>query len=82
MTFPLGVRHQKQAGKHENTEIREAKEPTCAEEGYTGDIYCKDCDPKLSSGEKITKAENAWNAGEVTREATCTEAGVKTYTCT
>lgn len=27
------------------------------------------------------KAVHTWNAGEVTKEATCTEKGVKTYTC-
>ena len=27
-------------------------------------------------------AEHTWNAGIVTKEATCTEDGVKTFTCT
>ena len=42
-------------GKHVNTELRNVKVATCAEEGYTGDIYCKDCNTKLSSGEKNCK---------------------------
>ena len=69
-------------GMHENTEIRNAKEATCAEEGYTGDIYCKDCGTKLSSGKTIAKTEHTWDAGKVTKAATCTESGTKTYTCT
>ena len=27
---------------HQHTEIRDKKEVTCEEDGYTGDIYCKD----------------------------------------
>ncbi|MGN0534917.1 MAG: chitobiase/beta-hexosaminidase C-terminal domain-containing protein, partial [Eubacterium sp.] len=37
------------------TEIRGAKEPTCTEEGYTGDTYCKGCGALLSLGEGIPK---------------------------
>ena len=69
-------------GKHQNTEVRNQKEATCAEEGYTGDTYCKDCGTKLSSGEKIAKTGHKWDAGKVTQEATCNAAGTKTYTCT
>ena len=35
------------------TEIRDSKAATCTEDGYEGDIYCKDCGVKLSSGEPI-----------------------------
>ncbi|MBR5427180.1 MAG: Ig-like domain-containing protein [Clostridia bacterium] len=30
----------------------------------------------------IEKAEHSWNAGKITKDPTCTTAGVKTYTCT
>ena len=33
-------------------------------------------------GEKTDVAEHIWNNGEETKAATCTEKGVKTYTCT
>ena len=69
-------------GNHQNTELRNVKEATCAQEGYTGDIYCKDCGTKLSSGKTIAKTEHTWDAGKVTKAATCTESGTKTYTCT
>ena len=42
---------------HVNTEIRDAKEATETEEGYTGDTWCKDCDVKLESGKTIPKLE-------------------------
>ena len=35
---------------HKHTEIRNQREATCKEEGYTGDIYCKDCGEKLVTG--------------------------------
>ena len=69
-------------GKHENTEVRNVKEATCAEEGYTGDTYCKDCGMKLSTGEKIAKKAHIWDSGKVTQKATCTKTGIRTYTCT
>ena len=68
-------------GNHQNTELRNVREATCAEEGYTGDIYCKDCETKLYTGQKINKTEHKWDEGKVTQEANCVEEGVKTYTC-
>ena len=38
---------------HCETEIRNAKEATCTEDGYTGDRYCKDCGALLERGEVI-----------------------------
>ena len=69
-------------GNHQNTELRNVKEATCAQEGYTGDIYCKDCGTKLSSGKTIAKTDHIWDSGKITKTATCKESGTKTYTCT
>lgn len=69
-------------GNHQNTELRNAKEATCTAEGYTGDIYCKDFGTKLQTGKAIAKKVHTWDVGTVTKAATCTEAGIKTYTCT
>ena len=68
-------------GVHKNTELRNVKEATCTEEGYTGDTYCKDCRSKIASGQKVSKMEHSWNSGIVTTPPTCVEHGVKTYTC-
>ena len=68
---------------HQHTEIRNKKEATCKAEGYTGDMYCKDCGEKLSDGKTIAKTtEHTWDDGKVTKAATCTEKGLKLYTCT
>lgn len=67
---------------HQHTELRNVKEATCTQNGYTGDSYCKDCNTKLSSGKTIAKTGHTWDGGKVTKKATCTTKGVKTYTCT
>ena len=67
---------------HQHTELRNVKQATCAHAGYTGDTYCKDCNTKLSSGKTIAKKAHTWDAGKITKKATCTVNGTKTYTCT
>ena len=67
---------------HQHTEIRNKKEATCKEEGYSGDTWCKDCGKKILSGQAIAKTENhSWDSGEITKEPTCKEEGEKTFTC-
>ena len=67
---------------HQHTEIRNKKEATCKETGYSGDTWCKDCGKKILPGQTIAKTENhSWDAGKVTTKATCTEEGEKTFTC-
>ena len=108
---------------HENTELRNAKDATCTEPGYTGDTYCKDCGEKIGTGtaipakghtevideavaatcttpgktegkhcsvcneilvaQKVIPAKgHSWDKGVITTSPTCSDAGVKTYTCT
>ena len=73
----------KAADKHLHNEIRDKKDATCKDEGYTGDTYCTDCGKKISSGQTIAKTDNHnWNTGEITTSPTCKDTGVKTFTCT
>ena len=66
---------------HQHKEVRNAKKATCTEDGYTGDTYCTDCNTKLEFGTVINKLGHTWDNGVITKEATETEEGVKTYTC-
>lgn len=66
---------------HQHKEVKNAKKATCTEDGYTGDTYCKDCGTKLESGTVINKLGHTWDNGVITKEATETKEGVKTYTC-
>lgn len=65
---------------HVNTELQNQKDATCTEAGYTGDLYCKDCDTLVSGGSVIDAKGHAWgaptyewNAGhtEVTAKRVC-----------
>ena len=42
---------------HGETEIKDAKDATCTEEGYTGDTYCTVCGEKIAEGETIAKVD-------------------------
>lgn len=66
---------------HQNTEIKNKKEATCNENGYTGDTYCKECGLLLSKGETIPETGHTWNTGTRTKEPTCTENGELVYAC-
>ena len=46
---------------HTNTEIRNKKDATATEDGYTGDTYCKDCGEKIETGEAIPATGNGEN---------------------
>ncbi len=64
------------------TEIINVKDATCKEAGNTGDLWCKVCEKIAKPGNTITKRPHTWNEGEVTKEATATEYGEFTKTCT
>ena len=59
------------ADNHGDTEVRNVESATCTKDGYTGDVYCKDCDEMVTEGEIIpaghdygtayaTDSENHW----------------------
>ena len=58
-----------------------AVEATCTEPGKTAGSHCSVCGLVLEAQEEIPALGHAWDNGRETRAATCTEAGVKTYTC-
>ena len=59
---------------HKNTEIRNAKDATCTEPGYTGDTYCKDCGEKIGTGTAIPAKGHTEVIDEAVA-ATCTTPG-------
>lgn len=62
---------------HKHTEVRNAKEATCCEKGYTGDTWCTDCSTKISSGSDIpatgkhTDADGKWETDGTNHWHTC-----------
>lgn len=60
--------------KHENTEVRNQSDPTCTEDGYTGDLYCVDCGALLETGSVIPATGHSLITVNA-KAATCTEEG-------
>lgn len=65
------------ASNHKHTEVRNAKEATCCEKGYTGDTWCTDCNTKISSGSDIpatgkhTDDDGKWETDGTNHWHTC-----------
>lgn len=71
------------ACQHANTSIKNAKEPTCTEEGYTGDLVCE-CGFVVKYGEAIEKAEHAFTKnlrGSLKTPGNCTTEAVYAVKC-
>ena len=66
---------------HVHKEVRNAEDATCTEKGYTGDIYCIDCDTRVSKGKRTNALGHDYkNVAEV--PATCvTEGTAATQQC-
>ena len=70
--------------EHEHTETINIKASTCSEKGYTGDLYCSDCEQILEKGNETDlkahtygKASYIWNSDRTKciAEAACTAEG-------
>lgn len=60
--------------KHESAALQDDADATCTEDGYTGDIYCPECEQIITVGEVIPAfghTEDLRNA----EEATCSKEG-------
>ena len=55
---------------------------TCETAGKTEGSHCSVCGTVLKSQTTIAALGHNWDSGKVTKAATCTTAGTKTYTCT
>lgn len=66
--------------KHGATEVRGAKAAACAENGYSGDTYCKECGKVVTGGQSIPAIGHSYTE-KVTKEPTADQEGIKTFTC-
>lgn len=79
---------------HPKTEVRNQKNATKSNEGYTGDTYCLDCGKLVKKGVTIPRVElpaeekacaagnHAWDSGVIIQNPTCKTEGTSKYTCT
>ena len=54
------------AAGHGETELKNAKEATCTEEGYTGDKVCKVCGEVVEQGKAVPKVAHSYKDGKCT----------------
>ena len=59
---------------HAITEVRDAKDATCTEKGYTGDTYCTACGEMVKKGEATPVIPHTEELRDK-KDATCTEDG-------
>lgn len=65
---------------HAAVELKNVKEATCTEKGYTGDTYCKTCGKLLKTGEELplTAHDYQW---VVDKQASAGESGLRHQEC-
>ena len=68
------------ANNHVHATVKNRKEATCTQSGYTGDTYCTDCNKLLGMGKELAALGHDYKA-TVTKQPTTTEEGIRTYTC-
>lgn len=51
---------------HEKTELKNIKNATCTEDGYSGDKYCIDCGKLIESGTAVKATDNKYADGKCT----------------
>ena len=66
---------------HAKPVLDAAAEPTCEQDGLTDGIHCEACGKIIKAQEKAKALGHDYDKGAVTKEATCTEKGEKTFTC-
>lgn len=55
---------------------------TCTTAGKTVGSHCSVCGTVITAQKTVAATGHSYNNGKVTKSATCTNAGTKTYTCT
>ena len=87
---PSHTRTEVLPGGHDLEKIS-ANEATCTEDGNIEYWHCKKCDKLFDAEEAVNEiaasdtvveaSGHDWNEGQITKEVTCEEDGVKTFTC-
>lgn len=58
-------------GIHDHTELIDVREATCVQSGYTGDLYCYDCNQTIEFGQYIEPTEHKDTYLQNASEPTC-----------
>ena len=63
------------------TELKNKKDATCTEKGYTGDTYCKGCGAKLTDGKDIPMQDHSYGEWTIVLEPMAGAKGERERTC-
>jgi len=67
---------------HGHNIVNDAAVPaTCTSDGVTAGSHCSICGEVFNEQQTIPALGHSWDNGKITKKATCTAAGVKTFTC-
>ena len=64
---------------HQNSTSKDAKAPTCIEDGWTAGVYCNDCNIYISGHQKVTATGHQYKVTGM--DGTCGAGAVITFTC-
>ena len=64
---------------HQNSTPKDAKAPTCAEDGWTAGVYCNDCHIYISGHQKVAATGHQYKVTSM--DGTCGTGAVITFTC-
>lgn len=77
----ITIQFRQKACEHKTTELRNQKDASCTEAGYSGDTYCISCGDLLAAGNVIPALGHDY-IDHAAQEVTCTEIGWAAYrTC-
>lgn len=62
-------------------EVRGKTEADCTTNGYTGDIYCTECDTLIEKGSEIKSEGHKYGDWNTTKPSSCTEKGIRERIC-
>ncbi len=66
---------------HANISVVGKVDPTCTSAGYSGDVFCNDCQTVVTKGNAIPEAEHNFKLSR-TKNPDCLSNGYKDYECT
>ena len=73
----------KKAPEHQHKPVlKNARNATCSESGYSGDTYCSECNQLITAGKTVpATGEHDYQFSRTLTEATCSKGGTEEYKC-
>ncbi len=79
--FPAHTEEVTVSFQHLHTELRNALDATCTEDGYTGDTYCTDCGALVAQGQPLPALGHRFGNWTEIETPDCFHTGLESRTC-